>query len=86
MKRNLLSVLLFVITFTVIYICLCYCIPEWRIKLVAEPHIYFFESLKHLLPIKAGISFVIGITASVIPIFIRKRWGTKNPDGMDINK
>ncbi|MBR1972837.1 MAG: hypothetical protein IKA16_05355 [Oscillospiraceae bacterium] len=69
MKKVLLSVLLGVLGFTVTYIGLCYFVPGWRIKLDAEPLVYFLKSLKHMAFLKCVISSLIAVAAAVIPIY-----------------
>ncbi len=72
MKKNVLSIGLFVVAFIATYLYLCYCIPGWRIKLEAEPFAYFIESVKSLFLVKAMISFVLGGIVGAIPVLIRK--------------
>lgn len=71
MKKLLLSVALFVAAFIVTYLVLCYA-PAWRIKLDAEPMVYFLESIKHMAPVKSLISLGTGMIAGVVPVLIRK--------------
>jgi len=66
MKRNILLSLLFVMAFAITYLTLCYMVPGWRIKLDAEPFVYFIESLKSMVFIKATISLVVGIVLTFL--------------------
>lgn len=86
MKKHILSVVLFVLAFAVAYVCLCYCVPDWRLKLAAAPHIYFIESLKKLAWIKAMISFAVSAGICTIFLFIQKRREIKNPSGIAAGK
>lgn len=63
MKRTVISLFLGVIGFCLTYLALCYLIPGWRIKLDAEPMVYFLASLRSMVLLKTGISGMMGILA-----------------------
>ena len=65
MKKKLLIISSFIVTFSLVYLILSFCIPGWRIKLDAPPLIYFIEQLKSLMVLKCGISL---IAAAVIAL------------------
>ena len=69
MRRKALLSVLFIVIFAVTYLGLCYLIPEWRIKLEAEPVVYLIESVKSMTLIKTVISLVVG---AVFTFFIGK--------------
>lgn len=66
MKRNILLSVLFIAIFAITYLVLCFMIPGWRIKLEAEPFIYFIESVKSMAFIKTMISLVVGAVLTFI--------------------
>lgn len=66
MKKNILLSVLFVAVFVITYFVLCFMIPEWRIKLEADPFIYFIESVKSMAFIKTMISLVVGAILTFI--------------------
>lgn len=72
MKRILLSVVLFIVSFVAVYLITCY-LPSMRIKLAAEPMEYFVASIKHNMSFKILVSFVCGLLISFIPIVFAKR-------------
>ena len=61
MKRAFISLFLGAIGFCLTYLALCYLVPGWRIKLDAEPMVYFMESLRSMVLLKTGISGMTGI-------------------------
>ena len=69
MKRMVLSALLGIVGFCAAYLCLCYLVPGWRIKLEAEPFVYFVKSLQHMAFLKVLISVVAGVMLAAIPYF-----------------
>jgi len=71
-KRMILSALLGITGFCVTYLCLCYLVPGWRIKLAAEPVVYFVESLKSMAFLKGVISIFVGALLAAVPYFKRK--------------
>ncbi|MEG2525230.1 MAG: hypothetical protein RSB03_06535 [Oscillospiraceae bacterium] len=72
MKRILLSVVLFIVSFIAAYLIICY-LPSMRIKLAAEPMEYFVASIKHNMVFKFFVSFVCGLLISFIPTAFTKR-------------
>ncbi len=73
MKKATLPIIVFVTAFIICYICICFLIPGFRIKLAAEPMEYFIESLKHMAMIKSIISIFIAIIAGVLTRIIGNR-------------
>ena len=69
MKKRILSALLGIVGFCVAYLYLCYLVPGWRIKLEAEPVVYFVKSLQHMAFLKGLISVVAGAMLAAIPYF-----------------
>lgn len=73
MKKIILSLVLFAVTFVLTYIGLCYLVPGLRIKLEAEPMVYFIESITHMVLFKSVISFIIGLVVGVISFFCQSK-------------
>ena len=73
MKRYILPVALFAIAFIITYMGLCYFVPGWKIKLSAEPMVYFVESIRHMALMKTIISFAAGIVVGAIPVLAGKK-------------
>lgn len=67
-----LSIWYGVAAFMITYICLCYLVPGWRIKLEAEPVVYFLESLRSMALMKCLISGVAAVTAAAVPYFWKR--------------
>ncbi|MEG1887060.1 MAG: hypothetical protein RR177_02940 [Oscillospiraceae bacterium] len=59
-KKIILSIVLFIASFAVAYLIICY-LPNMRIKLAAEPMEYFVESIKSNMGLKALVSTVVGL-------------------------
>lgn len=74
-KKMGLSVVLFIGTFALVYVCLCYAVPGWRLKLAADGLTYFLASLKKLAVVKFLLSLGAGLIASCIPAFVQKKRG-----------
>ena len=72
MKKILLSVVLFIVSFMAVYLIICY-LPSMRIKLAAEPMEYFVASIKHNMEFKMLASSACGLLISFIPIAFTKR-------------
>ena len=72
-NKNVLSFILFLLGFIITYLIMCYCIPELRIKLVANPMEYFIESIKSMIVFKGIISCVVGIICAIIPQIFKKK-------------
>lgn len=66
MKKAFYRSLLAVTAFIVTYIALSFLIPGWRIKLEAEPLVYFMASLKHMAAVKLVISFFASLLVAKI--------------------
>lgn len=60
MKRIMVSAVIFLGAFVISYICLCYLVPGWRIKLAADAVTYFKKSICHMIFLKSVISLIIG--------------------------
>lgn len=73
MKKNKFSIVLFVVTFFVAYLIICFAIPGMKIKLDAEPMEYFIESIKHTAFIKSVISFIVALIVGILPKIIVKK-------------
>lgn len=71
--NNKFSIVLFIVAFFVSYLIICFGIPGMRIKLQAEPMVYFVKSIKHMILIKTIISFIVGLIAGMLPKIIAKR-------------
>lgn len=73
MKEFKLSIPVFFITFLVTYMVLCFLVPSLRLKLHAEPIVYFVKSIHHMSLLKMGISVVAGVTVGAVPIYQCKK-------------
>lgn len=73
MKKKLISLALFLITFIVTYLIICFVIPGMRIKLDAAPMEYFFMSITHMAFFKTMVSFVVALIFGAIPLFFGKK-------------
>lgn len=73
MKKPILFIVRLVAAFSVTYISLCYLVPAMKLKLAADPMMYFLESIKHMVAFKGMISFAVGLLAGAIPALIRKK-------------
>ena len=71
MKNGVLSIVLFIVSFVVVYLIMCY-LPSMRIKLAAEPMEYFVESIKHNMSFKLLISSAIGVFVIGLSFIFRK--------------
>ena len=67
-KKTLIFGVVFVMTFIVVYIVLCYS-PFFALKLSAPALEYFIASVKKLWYIKALISALFGTAASVFTVY-----------------
>ena len=72
MKRALLSVVFFIVSFAAAYLIMCY-LPCMRIRLAAEPMEYFVESIKHNMGIKILVSSLCGLLICSVPMALAKR-------------
>ncbi len=68
MKGIIISVLVFIICFAVLYLMISY-FPGAQIKLSAPPEVYFVENLKKLWFFKSAISGALSFAASGIIFF-----------------
>jgi len=73
MKKILISLAIFLITFIATYLIICFAIPGMRIKLDAAPMEYFFKSITHMAFFKTIVSFVIALILGAIPLCLRKK-------------
>ena len=73
MKRKHLAAILFVAVFIGAYLFICFMIPGMRIKLDAEPMVYFVESIMHMVFFKSIVSLIAALIAGVIPLMICKK-------------
>lgn len=73
MNKKGLSAILFLITFVVAYLFICFGIPGMRIKLEAEPVVLFIESIKHMMLFKSMISLVVASVVGAVPFLIWKK-------------
>lgn len=72
MKKRIIPIAFFVVSFAVAYLIICY-LPTMRIKLSAEPLEYFIESIKHNMEYKAIISTIVGAFVGIISfLFVRR--------------
>lgn len=74
MKKHTNSATIFGLSFILVYICLSYFVPGWRIKLAADSMTYFEESMKYMFPVKAAISFAAG---ALMTFFYLKKGGKR---------
>lgn len=72
MKKAILPIILFFAVFVLVYLSLCFLIPGFRIKLAAEPMVYFVESLQHMALIKCAAAALSGILATVALLMTRR--------------
>lgn len=73
MKKKLLSVILFIIAFAGTYTVMCYCIPELRLKLAADPMTYFAESIKYAAGFKIVMSCAVGTIVAMIAYMFKRQ-------------
>ena len=66
MKKLLISVILAVIVFAVVYVAQCYMVPGWRIKLAAPAMEYFAASLRHMVLLKGLIEAAAAAVAVAV--------------------
>lgn len=69
MKKLLISVILAVIVFAVVYVAQCYMVPGWRIKLAAPAMEYFVASLRHMVLLKG----LIAGAAAAVAVAVQRR-------------
>ena len=69
MKKILISVILAVIVFAVVYVAQCYMVPGWRIKLAAPAMEYFVASLRHMVLLKG----LIAAAAAAVAVAVQRR-------------
>ena len=51
---------------------MCYLVPGLRIKLYAEPMVYFIESIKSMVLVKIVVSFVVAMIITFLAEKFRK--------------
>ena len=66
MKKLLISVILAVIVFAVVYVAQCYMVPGWRLKLEAPAMEYFAASLRHMVLLKGLIAAAAAAVAVAV--------------------
>lgn len=71
-KRSRLSTCLFIVGFILTYLAMCY-LPGLRIKLAADPWVYFIESIKNSWILKIITSTIVGFLLALIPRFINMK-------------
>ena len=71
--KKIISLIIFLISFVITYLIICFAVPGMRIKLEAEPMEYFFRSIKHMAVFKTIISLVIALILSIISFAFRKK-------------
>ena len=67
-KRNdfMKKAIIFITAFILVYVGMCYLVPGLRIKLDAEPMVYFIESIKSMVLVKSVTSFVAAMIAVIV--------------------
>lgn len=73
MKKQTISVILFIVVFIVSYLTICFAVPGLRIKLEATPMEYFIESIKHMALFKTVVSLVVALIIGLLPMAVKKR-------------
>lgn len=73
MKKQAISVFLFIVVFIVSYSIICFAVPGFRIKLEAAPMEYFIESIKHMALLKIIVSLVLALIIGLLPMAVKKR-------------
>ena len=73
MKKKIISLALFLITFIAVYLVICFAIPGMRIKLEAAPMEYFFKSVTHMAFFKTMVSLAAALILGVIPFVFGKK-------------
>lgn len=73
MKKKTFNILVFILTFIVAYLCICFCIPGMRIKLEAEPFEFFIKSIEHMALFKCLISLIIGVAVLLLVNIIKNK-------------
>jgi len=62
----LVSLVLFIVSFLVIYLSMCYLVPGFRIKLSAPPLEYFLASIQNAVLFKTVISTTVSLLFTFI--------------------
>jgi len=73
MKRKMLSIAVFAVVFVAAYLVMSFCIGGMRIKLEAEPMVYFAESIMHMAFFKGIVSLIAALIAGVIVLAVCKK-------------
>ena len=73
MKKKMVSLSLFLISFIITYLIVCFAIPGMRIKLEAAPMEYFVKSIAHMALFKTVVSFVVALILGAMPLIFKKR-------------
>lgn len=75
MKKKLLYAALFILIFTACYLIMSFAIPGFRIKLYAEPWVYFVESIRHNVSFKAAVSAAAALVIDVLAAVVAREVG-----------
>ena len=73
MKKQTVSVVLFLAAFIAAYLTICFAFPGMRIKLEAEPMEYFIESIKHMMFMKSLISLFPALIFGSLPLLVGRK-------------
>lgn len=73
MKKKVLSLSLFLITFLATYLIICFAVPGIRIKLDVAPITFFVKSITHMVFFKATISLIAALIVGVLPFIFYNR-------------
>jgi len=73
MKKQTVSVVLFLTAFIAAYLTICFAIPGMRIKLEAEPMEYFIESIRHMMFMKSLISLFPALIFGSLPLLVGRK-------------
>ncbi len=73
MKAKAISAAVFAAAFIAAYLFICFAVPGMRLRLAAEPSVYFLRSLIHMVPLKAAISFAAALLCGALSLPFAKR-------------
>lgn len=73
MKYKLSILVLFILSFVITYLFICFGIPGMQLKLEAEPLELFVESIKHMSLFKGIISLIVSIIVVLLINAITKK-------------
>ena len=73
MEAKAVSAAVFAAAFIAAYLFICFAVPGMRLRLAAEPSVYFLRSLIQMVPLKAAISFAVALPCGALPLLFTRR-------------